>query len=113
MKLLYDENISAKLVKLLINNFPNSSHIDLLGMQGESDTTIWNYAKDNDFIIVSKDNDFRQRAFISEPPPKIIWLEIGNSGTKEICHLIEENLDKINFFEKELDSSLLVLALTS
>lgn len=46
MRLLFDENISVKLVKLLVKQFPNSSHIDLLDMQGKSDTVIWDYAKD-------------------------------------------------------------------
>jgi predicted nuclease of predicted toxin-antitoxin system len=64
MKLLLDENISSKLVKFLINDFPESSHIDFLKMQGTTDTSIWEYAKTENFIIVSKDNDFRQRSFL-------------------------------------------------
>ena len=71
MKLLFDENVSVKLVTLLVKQFPNSSHVDLLDMQGESDTVIWDYAKENNYIIVSKDNDFRQRAFVIGAPQKL------------------------------------------
>lgn len=111
MRLLFDENISVKLVKLLVKQFPNSSHIDLLNMQGKSDTVIWDYAKENNYIIVSKDNDFRQRAFVIGAPPKVIWLNIGNGSTKDINHLIRKNIDKINFFDEEENSSLLVLSI--
>jgi len=64
MKLLLDENISSKLVKFFTKYFPESSHIDLLQMQGTTDTSIWEYALAENYIIVSKDNDFRQRSFL-------------------------------------------------
>ena len=59
MKLLLDENISAKLVKFLLDDFPESIHIDYLQMQGTTDSNIWEYAKANSYIIVLKNNDFR------------------------------------------------------
>ncbi|MFK5894312.1 MAG: DUF5615 family PIN-like protein [Pseudomonadota bacterium] len=113
MKLLFDENISAKLVKLLADQFPDSSHIDLLNMQGESDTIVWDYAKCNNYIIMSKDNDFRQRAFVTGPPPKVIWLNVGNGSTKDINQLIRKTINQINSFEKEPNSSLLVLSINT
>ncbi len=69
MKLLLDENISSKLVKFLTKDFPESSHIDFLNIQGTSDTSIWEYAQTENYIIVSKDNDFRQRSFLFGAPP--------------------------------------------
>ena len=84
MKLLLDENISLKLVKFLLHDFPESSHIDYLQMQGATDTDIWEYAKKEEYIIVSKDNDFRQRIFLFGSPPKVIWLSVGNGGTKTL-----------------------------
>ncbi len=81
MKFLLDENISAKIVKYLLKDFPNSSHIDYLQMQGCTDSDIWELAKTNNYIIVSKDNDFRQRSFLFGSPSKVIWLSVGNNGT--------------------------------
>ncbi len=60
-------------------------------------------------MIVSKDNDFRQRAFVFGPPPKVIWLSIGNSGTPVVVDLLKRNSDRISLFEDDLDESLLVL----
>ena len=42
------------------------------------DTEIWNYAKENGLTIITKDTDFANRILVSEMPPKIIHLRIGN-----------------------------------
>ena len=88
MKLLFDENLSRRLVDLLAAEFPGSSHPDLIGIPGATDTGLWNYALQHGFTIVSKDNDFRQRAFLYGPPPKVIWLSVGNAGTSVIAELL-------------------------
>ncbi len=59
MKLLFDENLSPRLVTLLAVEFPLSVHIEALGMRGTTDVSIWDHAKKHGFAIVSKDNDFR------------------------------------------------------
>ena len=110
MKLLLDENVSSKLVNLLIQAFPESTHIDLLEMRGTTDTNIWEYAKNHDYIIVSKDNDFRQRTFYFGIPPKVIWLSVGNSGTKKIADIILHNLENIKQFSKHPTEGLLTLS---
>lgn len=109
MKLLVDENISSKLVKFLVDDYPKSSHIDFLQMQGTTDTNIWEYAKKEDYIIVSKDNDFRQRAFLLGPPPKVIWLSVGNGGTKIIKDMVLKNTSEIKKFSENPSEALLIL----
>jgi len=109
MKLLLDENISSKLVKYLAENFPESSHIDYLQMQGTTDTDIWEYAKKQGYIIVSKDNDFRQRSFLFGSPPKVIWLSVGNGGTKIIKEVLLANVHKIRSFVVSDSEGLLIL----
>ena len=89
MKLLFDENLSPRLVELLAADFPGCTHIELLGMRGAADAAVWDYARENGYTIVSKDNDFRQRAFLHGPPPKVIWLSVGNSGTNRIATLMQ------------------------
>jgi predicted nuclease of predicted toxin-antitoxin system len=109
MKLLLDENISSKLVKFFTKDFPESTHIDFLQMQGTTDTNIWEYAQAENHIIVSKDNDFRQRSFLFGSPPKVIWLSVGNGGTKIIKELILKNISVIQRFSQDPTEGLLVL----
>lgn len=109
VKLLFDENLSPKLVHLLATEFPDSSHVELLQLRGSTDTTLWELAKRQGYILVSKDNDFRQRAFLLGSPPKVIWLSIGNAGTSEIVALLKKNQSVIQLFEENSEESLLVL----
>ncbi len=110
MKLFFDENISSKLVNRVAQEFPNSTHIDFLRMQGTTDTNIWEYAKTENYIIVFKDNDFRQRSFLLGFLSKVIWLSIGNGGTQVIGNLLLENTEQIKKFADNSIEGLLVLA---
>ena len=111
MKLLFDENLSPRLVGRLADLFPNSSQISQIGLEGYPDKTIWERAKAEDYTIVSKDNDFRQRAFLFGMPPKVIWRQIGNAGTDVIESLIRREFVRITAFEEDTEEALLVLKL--
>ncbi len=54
-----------------------------MGLKGAPDSKIWKTCREKDFIIVSKDTDFRERSFVEGPPPQIIWLDVGNTGTNK------------------------------
>ncbi len=62
MKLLFDQNLSHLLVKRLVDLFPASSHVRLLGLDQADDGQIWNYAKEHGFTVVSQDADFAERS---------------------------------------------------
>ncbi|MFA6110966.1 MAG: DUF5615 family PIN-like protein [Candidatus Latescibacterota bacterium] len=109
MKLLFDENLSRRLVPLVAAAFPDSSHPDLLGMRGTTDDELWEYARRGGFTIVSKDSDLRQRAFLYGPPPKIVWVSIGNAGTESVAELLRSETERIRAFGAIADAGLLVL----
>lgn len=64
MRLLFDENLSPRLMELLKFDFPDSQHIRNLGMKSATDSEIWEYAITHKFTIVSKDADFQQRSLL-------------------------------------------------
>src|SRR3989449_11582032 len=101
MKLLFDQNLSFKLCRRLADIFPNSNQIRLLGMEEANDRIIWEYAKANDFILVSQDVDFADMATLYGPPPKVIWLRCGNQPTKTIKQLLRDHADAIAAFEQD------------
>ena len=109
MKLLFDENLSPRLVELLAADFPGCTHIEFLGMRGATDSAVWDHARENGYTIVSKDNDFRQRAFLHGPPPKVVWLSVGNAGTRQIAALIRAGGRRLGVFDLDTGESLLVL----
>lgn len=111
MKLLLDENLSPRLPSLLTDLYPDSSQIELLGLRGATDTFIWEYAKAREYVLVSKDNDFRQRSFQFGAPPKVVWLHVGNATTSVILRLLRESQRDILRFVQQPETAMLVLGL--
>ena len=109
MILLFDENLSPNLPKLLAAEFPTCEHVRSVGLASASDQTIWEYAAKLDRIIVSKDSDFQHRALLYGPPPKAIWLRMGNGPTTSIVKLLCERRAEIELFASVSDLALLVL----
>jgi predicted nuclease of predicted toxin-antitoxin system len=110
VKLLLDENLSARIIHTIVDLYPNSEHVKTLGLINTDDALIWEYAKINTFVIVSKDSDFHQRSLLYGHPPKFIYLRIGNCPTSKITQILRDNLDVIVQFENSETESLLVLA---
>ncbi len=89
--------------------FPESAHVRALGLQTATDREIWDYAAEHDFIITSKDSDFRQFAFLYGAPPKALWLRVGNASTAVVVNLILDHVEAIEAFASNEDDALLVL----
>lgn len=111
MKLLFDANVSHKLVRHLASEYPDSSHVREVGLRGAEDRQIWDYARANGFVIASKDSDFRERSYVEGSPPKIIWLDVGNAGTGAIAALLRRERERIERFHTLEDASLLILSI--
>jgi len=90
-RLLLDQNLSFKISKGIKDIFPDTKHVSDLNLIGSNDLDIWNYAKNNNYCIVTFDSDFIDISVLNGFPPKIIWLRIGNSSTNNIIQIIKNN----------------------
>jgi len=95
MKLLLDENLSRRIVPFLQAAFPGSTQIALLGLETASDSEIWQYAKDNGYVIVSRDSDFQERSLVAGHPPQVIWLKIPNRSKTVVLNILLEHRAEI------------------
>ncbi|PCI08167.1 MAG: hypothetical protein COB73_07250 [Flavobacteriaceae bacterium] len=84
MKLLFDQNISFRLLRKINDLYPNAKQVKNLGLENSSDIEIFEYAKKNNFAIVTFDSDFCDLNIIKGFPPKIIWIRTGNTTTKNL-----------------------------
>lgn len=75
MKLLLGENLSRRLVPFLQHDYPGSSQVVLLGMASASDQEVWQKAKDDGYVIVTRDADFQELSLVWGQPPKVIRLK--------------------------------------
>jgi len=110
VKLLFDENLSYKLVHRLADVFPDSLHVRDVGLSSADDPAVWEYAKENGLVIVSKDIDMHDRSFIFGYPPKVVWLRIGNCSTNDIENLLRGKIDVIRTFYHDDYASFLALS---
>jgi len=98
MKLLFDQNISYRILNLLSNDFSGSTHVKKEGLVNESDRVIWEFAKTNGYTIVSQDADFNDLSLLNGFPPKIVWIRTGNLPTKAILFLLNQHLNDLTKF---------------
>ena len=98
MKLLFDQNISFRILRLLPDSFADCRHVRSVGLNDRDDWEIWQYAKQNGFTIVTFDSDFFDIATLRGFPPKVVWLRTGNLNTAETAECIILNSSKITSF---------------
>ena len=110
MKLLFDENLSPALSRRLTDLFPDSVHVRDVGMKATDDPIVWDHAKDNDFMIVSKDADMHDLSLLFGNPPKVILRRLGNSSTRQVEELLRRDFEVIKLFYQDNSLSLLALS---
>jgi predicted nuclease of predicted toxin-antitoxin system len=98
MKLLLDQNISFKITSKIQDLFPGSKQVRDLGLENSKDSFLWNYAKENNFCIVTFDGDFYDLGLIKGSSQKVFWLRLGNTTTQYIETVMRKNYDLIKTF---------------
>lgn len=102
MKLLFDQNISQRILKVLPEIYSGSTHVKMEGLINSPDRYIWEFAKKNGFIIVTQDSDFNELNSLFGFPPKIIWIRTGNLKTQFIINILIDNyLDILKFADNK------------
>jgi len=107
MKLLLDQNLSRKLIKQIEESYPDSCHLTSVLPENSTDREIWLFAEANDFIIVTKDDDFEQRSVLLGHPPKVIWIRLGNCRSADVVSLLLNSKNIIHAFGGDQEKSIL------
>jgi predicted nuclease of predicted toxin-antitoxin system len=109
VRFLLDENLSERLVVALNAQFSDTLHVRVLGLGGASDLVLWDIAARERCVLVTKDEDFVQLSVMRGPPPKVLWLNVGNTRTSEIAQLLLSNASAIAAFVEHPELGLLAL----
>ncbi len=108
-RLLLDENLSERLLPMLIERFPHSSHVRLVGLGGASDSSIWQWAAQHDLVLVTKDEDFLDLSVARGVPPKVVCLAIGNASNAATASLLLLQAEAIEQFCVHPEAGFLLL----
>lgn len=95
MKWIVDAQLPPALAGLLVDRNHEASHVAHVGLRDSSDSEIWDHALRENAIIITKDEDFQNRALVAESAPGILWLRIGNCSRRALLEWFEPLLDDI------------------
>jgi predicted nuclease of predicted toxin-antitoxin system len=96
MKLLLDENPSRRLVPFLQHEFPGSSQVTLLGLESASDQDIWLRAKNDGYVVVTRDADFQELSLVWGAPPQVIRLRTPNLNRTAVLKMLLDHKEQIH-----------------
>lgn len=105
MTQIFLRNSSSQLEDL----FPNSDHLDLLLLGTADDRTVWEYAKENGFAVVTRDADFADLSVLRGFPPKVVWIRRGNCSTDQIEKILRYHQSEIEDLMTDSTSGILTL----
>lgn len=109
MKLLFDQNLSPKLVSRLGDLFPESDHVFFLDLDTRTDEEIREFAAKEQFTLVTKDADFGELYSLFGGPPKVIWIRRGNCATGSVEQIVRDHVEDILRLEQEVSPGVLTL----
>lgn len=98
MKLLFDQNISARIIRLLQHSFPGCTQISLQGLYDSADGEIWKFAKANEYCIATFDSDFLDILTLRGWPPKVLLFRTGTRRTKYLADILIHKREQIQYF---------------
>ncbi len=110
MRLLFDNNLSPRLLSQLADVFPDASHVALVGLERSADEDVWEYARAGGYVIVTKDADFNDLRALRGVPPKVVWLRVGNCPTTRIATLLRLHRNAVTAFASDPTDGILILA---
>lgn len=109
MRLLFDENLSARLVGALADVYPDSVHLEHVGLLGAADAAVWDYAAAHGLVLVTKDEDFQRLSVVRGPPPRVVWIRLGNCATADVARLLRLRQADVVRFVADDDAAFLAL----
>ena len=98
MSLLFDQNLSRRLPAMLAPLHAGSQQAIGAGLIRADDHSVWEYAAGQGLTVVTKDVDFRDMALAFGPPPKVIWLRVGNGPTRAVELLLRTRVNDVRIF---------------
>ena len=60
-------------------------------------------------MLVTKDEDFPRLSVLRGPPPKVIWIRLGNCATADVVRLLRVRAEQIARFVEHEDAAFLAL----
>ena len=94
-RFLIDAQLPPALARWLAAQGHPAEHVFDFGGDGTTDNDVWNRALDTDAVIVSKDEDFSQRAMRNTDGCQVVWIRTGNTRRTALMQWFAELLPSV------------------
>lgn len=95
MKFLVDNQLPVALARYLEAVGAEARHVVDLKLDTATDRQIWDLAKTNNYIVISKDEDFFHLATLDSNSPALIWVRLGNCRKVALLAAFEKLLPQL------------------
>ena len=109
MRLLFNNNLSHRLIAELADIHPDSLHVRDIGPEDTADTDIWDYAREHGLAIVTKDRDYREMSRVRGHPPKVVLITLRNCPTTRVVALLRQHQDELISLARDDEHAVLEL----
>ena len=89
MRFLVDAQLPPALARFLEARGHEAKAAREVGLRQAEDPAVWTFAQAGAWIVVTKDEDFAERALRSQTGPQVLWLRIGNSTNRSLLAWLE------------------------
>ncbi len=95
MRFLIDAQLPPVLGRMLAQRGHVAEHVTAIGPPDMADRDLWQYAIDNDAVLITKDEDFAALLLMRGPSPIIVWVRIPNTRRQALLAWFEPLIDSI------------------
>ena len=90
-----DAQLPPALVGWLATLGEHAVHVVELGLLAAADQTIFDAARGADAIVVTKDEDFVRLLEKHGPPPRVVWITVGNVRNAQLQAIVRRRWPSI------------------
>lgn len=95
MRFLVDAQLPPALARVLTEHGHEAEHVTDIGPGDASDRDLWDYALENDAVLVTKDEDFRNMILLDVRSPAVVWVRVGNTRRQALIGWFEPLIERI------------------
>jgi predicted nuclease of predicted toxin-antitoxin system len=93
VRLWIDEQLSPALADWLGTQFDlDAASVRSLGLARATDEAVFRAARSAEAIVVTKDQDFVRLLAAHGPPPRVLWITLGNTSNRRLQAVLSSHL---------------------
>ena len=96
LRVWVDARLPPALARWLVSEYGvEAFHVLDLGLLAAGDHDIFERARAADVVVITKDIDFVQLLERHGPPPRVVWITVGNATKARLREIVHEHWGRV------------------